>query len=104
MPRFDLPEAGHNEVEAWHEKDNRLPVVIRDSQETAFEASIVRAFRDTIGSASRSRPLEVRSASRGRLSRLLSPILLLDYVSVYLAILRRVDPTPNDLINEYKKR
>jgi len=103
--KYDLlPEAGHNEVEAWHEKDNRLPLIIRDVRETAVEASIVRAFRDTIGSASRSLPIEVRSASGGRLSRLLSPIFLLDYVSVYLAILRRVDPTPTDLINEYKKR
>src|SRR3989442_590938 len=30
--------------------------------------------------------------------------LLLDYVSLYLAMLRRIDPTPTDLINEYKKR
>jgi hypothetical protein len=38
------------------------------------------------------------------LSRLVSPILLLDYVSVYLAILSGVDPTPTSLINAYKKR
>jgi len=81
-----------------------LPVIIRDAQETAFERSIVHAFRSTIGSASRSHPLDVRVAGRGRLSRLLSPIFLLDYVSLYLAMLRRIDPTPTDLINEYKKR
>jgi glucose/mannose-6-phosphate isomerase len=104
LAKYDLlPEAGHNEVEAWHEKDNLLPVIIRDMQETAFERSIVRAFRTTIGSASRSHPLEVRVAGRGRLSRLLCPIFLLDYVSVYLAMLRRTDPTPTSLINEYKK-
>jgi len=105
LAKYDLlPEAGHNEVEAWHERDNMLPVIIRDSQETSFERSIVRAFRGTISSASRSHPLDVRVASRGSLSRLLSPIFFLDYVSVYLAMLRRVDPTPTDLINEYKKR
>ena len=103
--KYDLlPEAGHNEVEGWHRRNNMLPVIIRDAQETAFERSIVRAFRSTIGSASRSDPLDVRVAGRGRLSRLLSPILLLDYVSLYLAMLRRIDPTPTDLINEYKKR
>ena len=99
-----LPEAGHNEIEAWRRRDSMLPVIIRDAQETAFERSFVRAFRATISSASRSHPLEVRVGSRGTLSRLLSPILLLDYVSVYLAILRRMDPTPTILINEYKKR
>ncbi len=105
LAKYDLlPEAGHNEVEAWHEKDNMLPVIIRDAQERAFERSIVRAFRSTISSASRSHPLDVHVASRGSLSRLLSPILLLDYVSVYLAMLRQIDPTPTSLINDYKKR
>ncbi len=105
LAKYDLlPEGGHNEVEAWHERDNLLPVIIRDAQETAVERSIRRAFRTTISSASRSHPLEVRVAARGNLSKLLSPILLLDYVSVYLAMLRRIDPTPNTLINEYKKR
>jgi glucose/mannose-6-phosphate isomerase len=105
LAKYDLlPEAGHNEVEAWHETDNMLPMIIRDVEETAFERSIIRAFRYTISSKSRSHPLDVRVSSRGRLSRLLSPILLLDYVSVYLALLRRIDPTPTTLINQYKKR
>lgn len=105
LAKYDLlPEAAHNEVEAWHDIDNMLPVIIRDTMETAFERSIVSAFRATISSASRSHPLEIRVSSRGRLSRLLSPIFLLDYVSVYLALLRRIDPTPTDLINQYKKK
>src|SRR5207245_7066620 len=99
-----LREAGQNAVQAWREREPMLPVIIRDGQATSFERSIVRAFRGTISSASRSHPLDVRVASRGSLSRLLSPIFFLDYVSVYLAMLRRVDPTPTDLINEYKKR
>src|SRR5438445_13303815 len=88
LEKYDLlPEAGHNEVEAWHERDNMLPVIIRDAQETSFERSIVRAFRGTISSASRSHPLYVRVASRGSLSSLLSPIFFLDYVSVYISML-----------------
>jgi glucose/mannose-6-phosphate isomerase len=105
LAKYDLlPEAGHNEVEAWHDRDNMLPVIIRDTKETVLESSIVRAFRATIGSASRSYPLDVRVPGRGRLSRLLSPIFLLDYTSVYLALLRGIDPTPTDLIIEYKKK
>jgi glucose/mannose-6-phosphate isomerase len=105
LAKYDLlPEGGHNEIEAWHERDNRLPLIIRGAQETAVERSIIRAFRATISSASRSHPLEVSVDSRGNLSTLLSPILLLDYVSVYLAMLRRIDPTPTILINEYKKK
>lgn len=105
LAKYDLlPEAGHNEVEAWHVRDNLLPVIIRSAKESAVERSIIRAFRTTIGSGSRSHPLEISVAGRSKLSTLLSPILLLDYVSVYLAMLRRIDPTPNILINEYKKR
>ncbi len=105
LAKYDLlPEAGHNEVEAWHEKDSMLPLIIRDAEETEFERSFVRAFRASISVGKRSRPLDVRVAARGRLSRLLSPIFLLDYVSVYLAMLRRIDPTPTDLISEYKKK
>lgn len=105
LAKYDLlPEAGHNEVEGWHQRDNLLPVIIRSADESAVERSIIRAFRATIGSASRSHPLEISVAAKGNLSTLLSPILLLDYVSIYLAMLRRIDPTPNILINEYKKR
>jgi len=105
LAKYDLlPEAGHNEVEAWHERDNMLPVIIRNPQESAVERSIIHAFRTTIDSASRSHPLEISVPGRGSLSTLLAPILLLDYVSVYLAMLRRIDPTPNVLINEYKRR
>ena len=105
LAKYDLlPEAGHNEVEAWHERDNLLPVIIHHAQESAVERSIIRAFRATISSASRSHPLEISVSGRSNLSNLLSPILLLDYVSVYLAMLRRIDPTPNILINEYKKK
>jgi glucose/mannose-6-phosphate isomerase len=105
LAKYDLlPEAGHNEVEAWHDRDSMLPVIIRDMRETAFERSIVRAFRATIGAADRSHPLDVRVAGNGGLSRLLSPIFLLDYASVYLALLRRIDPTPTVLISEYKEK
>jgi glucose/mannose-6-phosphate isomerase len=105
LAKYDLlPEAGHNEVEGWRQGDNMLPLIIRDAKETAFERSIVHAFSETIGSASGSHPLDVRVAGKRRLSRLLSPIFLLDYVSVYLALLRRIDPTPTDLITEYKTR
>ena len=105
LAKYDLlPEGGHNEIEAWHERNKLLPVIIRDAQETPFERSIIRAFRATISSASRSHPLEISVASRGSLSTLLSPILLFDYVSVYLAMLRRIDPTPTILINDYKKK
>ncbi len=106
VAKYDvLPEAGHNEVEAWHPQSlPLLPVIIRDSEESLFETDIVRAFSAAIRFASHTKPIEVRLGGHSRLSRLLLPILFLDYVSVYLAILRNVDPTPTPLISEYRQR
>ncbi len=105
IAKFDaLPEACHNEIEAWRASaDPALPVLIRDGGESAFETSVIEAFRSTIRSASGVRPMEILIPSRGKLSRLLAPILFLDYVSVYLALLKRVDPTPTTLIARYKE-
>ena len=105
MAKYDsLPESSHNEVVAWNAGSPKvLPVVIRDNSST-FDNSVVRAFSETIGEDSGLKPLEVRFPSRRRLSRLLLPIFFLDYVSVYLAILRGVDPTPTNQIGQYKKK
>jgi glucose/mannose-6-phosphate isomerase len=104
--KFDLfPEACHNEVEAWHDRSRtRLPLFIRDKQETGFERSIVEAFRSTIMSGGKTKPVEVSVSGRRRLSQLLSPIMFLDYVSVYRAIEKGVDPTPTKLIELYKSK
>jgi len=100
-----LPEAAHNEVESWRSPDQSyLPLFIRDSQETAEEEMLARAFKLTIAGAGKTRPLEVRLRAETELGRLLAPILFLDYVSCYLALLRKVDPSPTLRIREYKRR
>ncbi len=106
LAKYDiLPEACHNGMEAWRGSTrSMLPVILRDGDESAFERSIVEAFKSTISSVAKAHPMDVRLPGRGRLARLLSPIFFLDYVSVYLAILKRIDPTPTELIEEYKSR
>ena len=105
VSKYDiLPEAGHNEVEAWRKPGlNILPVIIRDSKESQYESRLVHAFESTITSASGTRPVNVRIRSANSLGRLVAPIFFLDYVSVYLALLRGVDPTPTELISRYKR-
>lgn len=106
LSKYDLlPESCHNEIEAWRDRRGvDLPVIIRDKSESPFERSAVLAFARTISSGSSHKPLEVRLKGSDRLSRLLEPIFFLDYVSVYLGILRGVDPTPTLQIGQYKKR
>jgi len=99
-----LPEAGHNEVEAWFKPSLPLaPIFIRDHSESEFERSILQSFRSTIAKASRITPVEVRLKASTRLGGLLLPVLYLDFVSVYLAFLKGIDPTDTPWIRLYRK-
>ncbi|OLD34883.1 MAG: hypothetical protein AUI50_04390 [Crenarchaeota archaeon 13_1_40CM_2_52_14] len=99
-----LPEAGHNEVEAWaNQRFPLLPIFIRDNSESEFERSMLESFRCTITKASQVAPTQVRLKARTRLGELLMPILYLDFVSVYLAFLKEVDPTDTPWIRFYRK-
>ncbi len=104
VAKYDvLPEACHNEIEAWgNYPKGSLPILIRDSKESEFEQSTADAFRSTISSASNAHSIEVRVPCLGNLSRLVCPIFFLDYVSVYLALLNRINPTPTQSIAKYK--
>ena len=46
--------------------------------------------------------LEARAVGESRLAHLMSAVLLGDFVSVYLAVRRGVDPTPITAIDEIK--
>jgi glucose/mannose-6-phosphate isomerase len=99
-----LSEACHNEVEAVDSLSGRgAPLIIRDWEESVLEGRVVRAFKSTFRGLGKNRMLEVRVRAETRLGRLLGPILLLDYASAYLAILRGVDPSPTPRILEYKR-
>jgi len=99
-----LPEAGHNEVEAWSNQRLPLsPIFIRDNSESEFERVMLESFRSTITKASRVAPTQVRLKADTRLGDLLSPVLCLDFVSVYLAFLKGLDPTDTPWIRLYRK-
>ncbi len=102
-----FPELNHNETVGWGLDDAlaRLlhVIILRDAVEPprlALRAAITRDL-----ALSRAGGLdEVRAAGTGKLARLLSAVLIGDFVSWYLAVLRGVDPTPVAVIDELKKR
>jgi len=100
-----LPEAGHNEVEAWSNQRLPLsPIFIRDNSESEFEQMMLESFRSTLTKAGRITSTQVRLRAGTRLGRLLSPVLYLDFVSVYLAFLKGLDPTDTPWIRLYRKK
>ena len=102
VAKYDLlPEACHNEIEGFGRGSGSVPIVIRDWEEPPAEARVLNAFISTIKRSTGPKVILVREKGRSRLGRLLAPILLLDYVSAYLAVLRGVDPSPTNRIREY---
>lgn len=101
-----LPEANHNEVEAWEKIDFKelLHVVFIDSRfKSPYLAESVNQLVSKIEKEGVGLSM-VKPLGETMLEEMLSAIILGDWVSYYLAILRGVDPTPVRLISELKSK
>jgi glucose/mannose-6-phosphate isomerase len=108
MPAFyyTLPEAFHDDVEglnALKSLANVQPIFLRNEnwlkeQERTFERLNVLLME--LGFP---RPTYFVGLGEDRLSQLLTAVMFGDYVSVYLAALRGVDPSHMKLIPEFRK-
>lgn len=102
-----FPELNHNEAVGWGAPSplsgQVAVVVLLDGTEPPRLAHRIRFTTDlALGGAAGVH--EVRARGSGRLARLLSLVLMGDLVSVYLAYLRGVDPTPTEVIETIKQR
>lgn len=103
----ELPEMNHNELVGWF-GDNQtvakkfIVILLRSHDE---EPRIIKRLELTkkMLKAIVSEVLEVESKGEDRLARMLTTMYLGDYVSVYLAIIRELDPTPVVPIEHFKK-
>jgi glucose/mannose-6-phosphate isomerase len=102
----ELPEANHNQICAWERgraaapfsgvflcDDDQHPRVKRHMDLTAAELERVGAPA-----------LQVDTFGESRLERVLSAVMLGDLVSVYMAVLAGVDPTPMPAITQLKQQ
>jgi glucose/mannose-6-phosphate isomerase len=102
-----FPELDHNEVVGWEEPGklakNFSPIFIRDKSESAEIRSRIETTK-TLMPSTQSKMFEVWSQGESDLARMSSAICIGDFTSVYLAILRKVDPTPVKTIALLKER
>ncbi|MEK6591305.1 MAG: bifunctional phosphoglucose/phosphomannose isomerase [Nitrospinota bacterium] len=102
-----FPELDHNEIEGWdtdHSLGNNFFVIIlRSLEETENITRQIEITKqiitDKVGGIR-----EVWGKGNGRLARIFSLIYLGDFISLYLAILNGVDPTPVKNIERLKKQ
>ena len=100
-----LPEMNHNEIMGWarfgRELGQLAVVALRDKEDhprTQRRLEVTRSLLQPHAACWH----EVRSEGRGRLARFLSLMYMSDWVSLYLAILNKVDPSPVGLITRLK--
>jgi glucose/mannose-6-phosphate isomerase len=106
MPCFsaELPELDHNEIEGWGgaSRFGRFSAVFLDDCD--LHPRIRQRIELTRGliEAEAAGTYRVESIGQNRTERLISLVLLGDLVSLYLAVLREIDPTPVVVLDRLK--
>jgi glucose/mannose-6-phosphate isomerase len=102
-----FPELNHNEIVGWEralEFAEVLSVIfIRDQLEPEEIRQRIEVTKDIVSHETR-RLFEVWSRGKGSVAKMSSVICIGDFTSVYLAVLRGIDPTPVKTIDLLKGR
>jgi glucose/mannose-6-phosphate isomerase len=102
----ELPELDHNEIVGWSGAQNgaRLSAVFLDDCDLHPRArQRISLTRELVGPAAAA-TFVVQTRGETSVERVVSLVLLGDLVSLYLAVLRGVDPTPVEVIEDLKAR
>lgn len=102
-----IPSLHHDEAVGWDApaamlKGYHFTLIrdVEDSEKTSKRVEIsAEILRERAGGVQ-----VVRSQGVSRLARLFSIVYLADYVTLYAALIRGVDPTPVDVINLFKSK
>ena len=99
----DIIEVCHNGIVAWEHTSSVQPIIIQgadDHIKTKERCSLLEEYfkKNSI------QFYKISSIKGSILSKLITLIFLLDYVTIYLAVLQNIDPTPVKSIDFIKKR
>ena len=99
----DVIEACHNGIVSWERNSNMQPILIQGSDDyfkTIERWKILKEFFNS----KQIEYKEISSVKGNIISKLVNLIYLLDYSSIYLAVLSKTDPTPVKAIEFIKSR
>jgi glucose/mannose-6-phosphate isomerase len=104
--RYEVfPELNHNEAVGWEATEDLTKIfsviLIRDQNEPKEIKNRIEATKK-IALQKAGKIIEVQARGEGKLAKMFSILHLGDFTSVYLAILRGVDPVPVKTIDEVK--
>jgi glucose/mannose-6-phosphate isomerase len=101
----ELPEFSHNEFLGWESHPVEKPFAIFDVVSNLEHPQIIRRFEitDRLLSGKRPKSTVINLAGESAIEQLLWGSILADFVSIYVAVLNGVDPTPVNLIEKLKQ-
>lgn len=102
-----IPEMNHNEILGWQFPKELVSkcaaVFLRDEGDHPRIQLRMKITQNVVAKSGAPR-IEIYSQGRSRLARLFSVIYLGDWISYYLALLYKIDPTPVVVIESLKKQ
>lgn len=99
------PEANHNEFIGWSSHPVDKPFAVFDLRSSFDHERILKRFdvSDRLLSGMRPKATPIDLKGESPLAQQLWGCVLADFVSIYVAILNGVDPTPVELVEKFKK-
>lgn len=101
----EYPEFNHNEFLGWTSHPIEKPFAVFDLVSNLEHPQILKRFEisDTLLSGQRPKATTITLKGETLLEQLLWASILADFVSIYVAILNGVDPTPVPIIEKLKQ-
>jgi len=108
IARYDVvSECNHNDIVGWsqdHEKSKQFTCVLfRDEKIESIYMTKRLDFMKALFEGVSADVIEIPVTGKKTLAKMMYAMYLGDFVSCYLAILRKIDPTPVDIIVELKQ-
>ena len=105
--RYDeVSECNHNDIVGWSMNPEQTKkftcILFRDSETETIYISKRLDFMKKLYESVAENVFEIQIKGKKRLAKMMYAMYLGDFLSCYLAILRKIDPTPVAIINELK--
>jgi len=99
----DVLEASHNGIVAWEKRSSAQPILL-EGKDDYIKTKERWAILKNYFNENEIEYWEISSVKGNILSKLINMIYLLDYATIYRAVLSKVDPSPINSIEYVKSR
>jgi glucose/mannose-6-phosphate isomerase len=99
----DIVESCHNGIVAWEKKSNVQPILIKGADDHIKTKERYRILEEYF-QQNNIKYREIMSVKGNILSKIINLIYLLDYSTIYKAVLDKIDPSPVKSIDYIKKK